>query len=84
VIPADSKDHREEFKILRNELKEYNPELLDKKFFIAVSKSDLLDEELKDAVEKELPKNVPHIFISSITNSGLVELKDRLWEALNS
>ena len=84
VIPADSKDHREEFKILRNELKEYNPELLDKKFFIAVSKSDLLDEELKEAVEKELPENVPHIFISSVTQSGLIELKDRLWEALNS
>jgi GTP-binding protein len=49
-----------------------------------VSKSDLLDEELKEAVEKELPENVPHIFISSVTQSGLIELKDRLWEALNS
>ncbi len=84
VIPADSKDHDEEFKILHNELKEYNPELLDKKFLIAISKSDMLDNELKEAIEKELPKNIPHIFISSLTNKGLVELKDLLWEALNT
>ena len=83
VIPADSKDHGEEFKILQNELKEYNPELLDKKFLIAISKSDMLDDELKEAIEKELPKDIPHIFISSLTNKGLVELKDMLWGALN-
>ena len=82
VIPADSKDHGEEFKILQNELKEYNPELLDKKFLIAISKSDMLDEELKEAIEKELPENIPHIFISSLTNKGLVELKDMLWGEL--
>lgn len=83
VIPADSKDHDEEFKILHNELKEYNPDLLDKKFVIAISKSDMLDDELKEAIEKELPENIPHIFISSLTNKGLVELKDKLWLALN-
>ena len=83
LIPADSKDHNEEFKILQNELKEYNPELLDKKFMIAISKSDMLDDELKDAIEKELPENIPHIFISSVTNQGLVQLKDLLWKALN-
>jgi GTP-binding protein len=83
LIPADSKDHREEFEILKNELREYNPELLDKKFIIAISKSDMLDEELKDAIEKELPADVPHIFISSIANHGLVKLKDLLWAALN-
>lgn len=83
VIPADSKDHAEEFKILQNELKEYNPELLDKKFLIAISKSDMLDDELKEAIEKELPKDISHIFISSLTNKGLVELKDMLWGALN-
>jgi GTP-binding protein len=83
VIPADSKDHNEEFKILQNELKEYNSELLDKKFLIAISKSDMLDEELKEAIEKELPEDIPHIFISSLTNKGLVELKDLLWNALN-
>ena len=84
VIPADSKDHGEEFKILCNELKEYNPELLDKKFLIAISKSDMLDNELKEAIEKELPKDIPHIFISSLTNKGLVELKDMLWNELNN
>jgi GTP-binding protein len=82
VIPADSKDHTEEFKILQNELKEYNPELLDKKFLIAISKSDMLDEELKEAIEKELPATIPHVFISSLTNKGLVELKDMLWNEL--
>ena len=83
VIPADSKDHNEEFKILRNELKEYNPELLDKKFLIAISKSDMLDGELMEAIRKELPENIPHVFISSLTNKGLVQLKDMLWNALN-
>ncbi len=83
LIPADSKDHREEFEILKNELREYNPELLDKKFIIAISKSDMLDDELKEAIEKELPADVPHIFISSIANHGLVKLKDLLWTALN-
>jgi GTP-binding protein len=83
VIPSDSNDHVEEFKVLQNELKKYNHELLDKKFVLAISKSDMLDDELKKAIEKELPKNVPHIFISSLTNKGLVELKDMLWNALN-
>ncbi|MEP7080762.1 MAG: GTPase, partial [Ginsengibacter sp.] len=83
LIPADSQDHKKEFNILVNELKEYNPELLDKKMIIAVSKSDMLDDELKEAIEKELPKKIPHIFISSITQHGLTELKDMLWKALN-
>jgi GTPase len=83
VIPADSKNHREEFEILKNELREYNPELLDKKFIIAISKSDMLDDELMEAVEKELPQGIPHTFISSIANQGLVKLKDMLWTALN-
>jgi GTPase len=83
LIPADSKDHKEEFKILRNELKKYNPEMLQKDFIIAVSKSDMLDDELKAAIKKELPKKVPHIFISSVTGQGLPELKDMLWQTLN-
>ena len=83
VIPADSNGHREEFEILQNELKEYNTELLDKKIVIAISKSDMLDEELKEAIEEELPKGIEHVFISSITNNGLVELKDILWKTLN-
>ena len=83
VIPADSVDHAEEFRILHNELKEFNPELLDKKILLAISKSEMLDEELKAEIEKELPENIPYIFISSFTNQGLIELKDMLWKALN-
>ncbi len=84
LIPADSKDHRKEFEILRNELEEYNPEMLQKDFVIAVSKSDMLDEELKEAIQKELPQNIPSIFISSVTGSNITELKDMLWSTINS
>ena len=83
LIPADSADHKKEFEILRNELEQYNPDMLQKDFVIAISKSDMLDDELKEAVEKELPKNIPHIFISSITGQGLLPLKDLLWDTLN-
>src|SRR5688572_16383561 len=83
LIPADSSDHKKELEILLNELEQYNPELLDKKFVIAVSKADMLDEELKKAIEKELPPDIPHLFISSLTNKGLTELKDLLWKVLN-
>ncbi len=83
LIPADSKDHRKEFDILVNELEQYNPELLHKEFIIAISKSDMLDDELKTAIAKELPGNIPHLFISSLTQKGLVELKDMLWQVLN-
>jgi GTP-binding protein len=83
VIPADSENHREEFNILLNELKEYNPEMLQKDFIIAISKSDMLDDELKTEIEKDLPASIPHIFIASIIQKGLVELKDLLWKTLN-
>ena len=84
LIPADSKDHKKEFEVLHNELEEYNPEMLQKDFVIAISKSDMLDEELKTAIENELPENIPHIFISSVTRQGLQELKDLLWKTLNT
>jgi GTP-binding protein len=84
LIPADSKDHRQEFDILRNELEKYNPEMLQKSFVIAISKSDMLDEELKEAISKELPEQIPHIFISSVTGFNLMSLKDTLWNILNS
>lgn len=83
IIPADSHHHKNEFNILYNELKEYNPELLHKDFLIAISKSDMLDDELKKEIKKELPKNIPHLFISSVTQTGLTELKDALWKILN-
>ena len=83
LIPADSNDHKKEFEILQSELEKYNPELLHKQFIIAISKSEMLDEELVTAIEKELPKNVPHVFISSFTQKGLLQLKDLLWKTLN-
>jgi len=84
LIPADSKDHRKEFEILRSELEKYNPEMLQKDFVIAVSKSDMLDDELKTAISAELPKNIPHLFISSVTGYHLQELKDLLWKTLDT
>ncbi len=83
LIPADSKDHRKEFEILLNELREYNPEMLQKEFVIAISKSDMLDDELKEAISKEMPAGIPHVFISSLTQQGLIELKDLLWNVMN-
>jgi GTP-binding protein len=83
VIPADSNNHQKEFDILLNELKEYNPEMLQKDFVIAISKSDMLDDELKSEILKELPKDIPHVFISSVIQKGLTELKDLLWQVLN-
>ncbi|MFN8250965.1 MAG: GTPase ObgE [Ferruginibacter sp.] len=84
LIPADSKDHKKEFEILQNELEEYNPEMLQKDFVIAISKSDMLDDELKNSIAKELPQNIPHVFISSVTGQGLMQLKDLLWDTLNA
>lgn len=83
LIPADSENHRKEFEILYDELRRYNPEMLQKTMILAISKSDMLDDELKAEIAKELPANIPHMFISSVTNQGLVELKDSLWKALN-
>ena len=84
LIPADSEDIEKEYQILLNELKKHNPELLDKKRLLAVSKSDMLDEELKEEIKKTLPKDIPHLFISSVAQTGLTELKDTLWQMLNS
>jgi GTP-binding protein len=83
LVPADAKDIKEEFEILLNELRKYNPELLDKKRLLAITKSDLLDEELKTALKKELPTGIPTLFISSITNQGIAELKDMIWKELH-
>ena len=84
LIPADSADHQKEFDILKKELGDYNEELLHKQFVIAVSKSDLLDDELKAAISEQLPQGVPHLFISSVAQQGLQELKDLLWQTLNT
>jgi GTPase len=84
LVPADSKDIKKEFEILLNELRKYNPELLDKKRLLAVSKADMLDEELKEAIKKELPGDIPAVFISALTNQGIMELKDLIWKSLHS
>ncbi|MCD8179410.1 MAG: GTPase ObgE [Tannerellaceae bacterium] len=83
MIPADADDIRKEYEILHNELVRYSPELLDKRRVLAITKSDMLDEELIEALTEELPDGVPFIFISSITGQGITQLKDILWQELN-
>ena len=84
LVSSDSDDIYKEYKILLSELKKYNPELLDKNRILAISKSDLIDEELKEEISKELPKDMPSIFISSVAQQGLIELKDLIWKKLNT
>ncbi|MBT8268803.1 MAG: GTPase ObgE [Bacteroidia bacterium] len=86
LIPADAKDIAEQYEILLDELRRYNPEMLDKERLVAISKSDMLDEELKAELKTELDETlaVDYIFISSVAQLGLMELKDRLWKMLNS
>ncbi len=83
VIPADSADIKDEYKILYTELKNYNPELLDKTHILAISKSDMLDEELMEAISEDLP-DIPYVFISSVTSQGITLLKDIIWRELNN
>lgn len=83
VIPADADDIRSEYQILLNELTRYNPEMLDKRRVLAISKSDMLDDELMQEIAKDLP-DLPCVFISSVTQYGLTALKDLLWRELNS
>ena len=83
LVPADADNIQKEYKILLDELKKYNPQLLDKDRILAISKSDMLDEELKNEIKKELPKNIPSLFISSIEQKGIIELKDLIWKKLN-
>jgi len=83
MVPADSKDHLKEYKILLDELEKYNPELLDKQRFLAISKADLLDEELMLEISSEL-KEIPHLFFSSVAGINVQQLKDKIWEILNS
>ncbi len=82
LVAADSDDINKEYNILLNELNKYNPELLDKNRILAISKSDLLDDELMDEIRPTLPEDVESIFISSVANMGIVELKDAIWKSL--
>jgi len=85
LIPSDADDVAKQYEILVDELRRYNPEMLDKDRLVAVSKTDMLDEELKAELKAELDENlpVPYLFISSVAQQGLTELKDKLWEMLN-
>jgi GTP-binding protein len=82
MVPCDTKDIADEYSILLKELQQYNPELLDKQRILAVTKSDMIDRELKEEIEMELP-DVPYVFISSVAQQGLAELKDLIWIKLN-
>lgn len=83
LIPADSADHYKEYQILLHELKQYNEELLDKQMLVCISKSDMLDQELKASIQQEFPESVALHFFSSLTQEGLMEMKDKLWTILN-
>ncbi len=83
MIPADADDISKEYDILLSELQKYNPELMDKKRLLAITKADLLDDELKEEMAAELPQEIPSIFISSVTQLGLEQLKDKIWANLN-
>lgn len=83
LVPADSPDVKKEYEILLGELEKFNPQLLDKHRILAVSKCDMLDEDLMNELRGHLPEDIPHVFISSVTGLGLTELKDELWRAVN-
>jgi GTP-binding protein len=83
LVPADSGDILKEYQILIGELKKYNPQLIDKNRILAISKSDMLDQELKDEIAKDLPQDMTCLFISSVAQQGLMELKDAIWQKLN-
>lgn len=84
MIPADAKDIGEQYQILLAELKKYNPELLDKKRLLAISKADMLDEQLIKEMEREIPKDLPFVFISSVSQYNLDKVKDLIWQAIHS
>jgi GTP-binding protein len=83
MVPSDANSIAKEYEILLDELRKFNPELLDKRRLLAVTKADLLDQELMDDIRKEFPKGIEAIFISSVTGLGIVDLKDRLWKLLH-
>jgi GTP-binding protein len=83
MIPADSMDIAADYEVLLNELRQYNPELLDKQRVLAITKSDMLDDEMIEEMRREVPKELPHVFISSVAGYNIAQLKDLLWKLLN-
>lgn len=84
MVPADAEDYNKEYEILLNELVAYNPELADKDRILAITKSDMLDEEMQSEIAAQLPSDIPHLFISSVTGMNIMALKDQIWAALNT
>ncbi|MEO9258647.1 MAG: GTPase ObgE [Crocinitomicaceae bacterium] len=83
MVPADAKSIKAEYKILLNELTQFNPELMDKQRILAITKSDMLDEEMVKQMKSDIPTKIPFVFISSIAQTGITELKDMIWKKLN-
>ena len=83
MVPADADDITAAYHVLLNELQQFNPQLMDKERILAISKSDMLDDELIEEIEKTLPPDIPHVFISAVTGYGIDKLKDILWSAIN-
>lgn len=82
MVPADAEDIAAEYAVLLEELRRFNPQLMDKQRILAISKSDMLDDELREEIERTLPQDVPHVFISAVTGTGIQQLKDMLWGAI--
>jgi GTP-binding protein len=84
MVPADAEDYLKEYEILLNELVKYNPELSDKDRILAITKADMLDNDLTEEIRGQLPSEIPHIFISSVAGTNIMQLKDMIWEKLNA
>ena len=84
MVPADANDYAKEYEILLNELVKYNPELADKERILAITKSDMIDEDLQSEIAAQLPSDIPHLFISSVAGKNIMQLKDLIWEKLNA
>lgn len=84
MVPADAEDYAKEYEILLNELVKYNPELADKDRILAITKADMLDDDLTEEIRQQLPQDVPHVFISSVAGKNIMQLKDLIWEKLNA
>ena len=84
MVAADADDISHEYAILLNELEKYNPELIDKPRILAISKSDMLDDEMKALLDEEINVDVPHLYLSSVTQQGITELKDAIWTSINT
>lgn len=83
LVPVDADSIRKEYEVLENELRMYNPELLDKQRILAISKADMLDDIMKEQMKSDIPENIPYVFISSVAQQGLEELKDCIWQELH-